>query len=204
VSGSLICVRAAGLYGKLPSRGDFLRIGLPRSFTDPWDAWLQAAITASRVVIGEDWLGAYMEAAIWSFALGPGICGPDAVIGLWLPSVDRVGRHFPLTLAATASPEMAADLTRCGGGFLVAAEAAGLAALESDLAPEAVAARLRAAADAPPTDPDADAVQFDGTGALFWTRGGVRIPSAVLATDGLPPPAAYAAMLDARYRIDAS
>ncbi|MGH7155184.1 MAG: type VI secretion system-associated protein TagF, partial [Acetobacteraceae bacterium] len=37
-----------GLFGKLPARGDFIRIGLPRDFTDPWDEWLRLVLSASR------------------------------------------------------------------------------------------------------------------------------------------------------------
>ena len=34
------------------------------------------------------------------FWLAPGVLTPDAWSGLLMPSVDRVGRHFPFTLAA--------------------------------------------------------------------------------------------------------
>ena len=34
----------AGLFGKLPARGDFVRENLPRDFTDSWDAWWQRGL----------------------------------------------------------------------------------------------------------------------------------------------------------------
>ena len=43
----------AGFYGKLPARGDFVRAGLPRDFTDPWDDWLQSVIAGSRALVGD-------------------------------------------------------------------------------------------------------------------------------------------------------
>ena len=103
-----------GLFGKLPARGDFVRLGLPREFTGAWDEWFSDALAGSRAAMGEAWLGAWMEAPVWRFALPSLMCGPLAVLGLWLPSVDRAGRYFPLTLAscwAAAAPE---SLARAG------------------------------------------------------------------------------------------
>ncbi len=105
---------AIGFYGKLPARGDFVQAGLPRSFTDPWDRWLQRVLAASQAMLGDRWLPAWLEAPVWRFALMPGVCGPDPALGLWLPSVDRVGRHFPLTLAAVM-PEGRSAPADCRG-----------------------------------------------------------------------------------------
>ncbi len=91
---------AVGFYGKLPARGDFVRAGLPRDFTDRWDDWLQSVIAGSRALMGEAWLPAFLEAPVWRFALPPGMCGERAALGLMLPSVDKAGRYFPLTFAA--------------------------------------------------------------------------------------------------------
>jgi type VI secretion system protein ImpM len=135
---------AIGFHGKIPARGDFVQVGLPRAFTDPWDGWMQRMVAASRAVLGEAWLPAWLEVAVWRFALSPDVCGPGAVIGLWMPSVDRVGRYFPLTLAAVAGDADPCGLLREGGGFLAAAEHAGRAALENDLPPDALAARAAA------------------------------------------------------------
>ena len=90
----------AGFFGKLPKHGDFLSRRLPRAFTDPWDRWLQNAIADSREQMAEDWLNIYLTSPIWRFALSPGLCGDNAWAGVLMPSVDRVGRYFPLTLAA--------------------------------------------------------------------------------------------------------
>jgi type VI secretion system protein ImpM len=91
---------AAGFYGKLPSHGDFLSRRLPRQFIEPWDHWLQRSLAASREQLGRDWLETYLISPIWQFALAPGACGNDAWAGVMMPSVDRVGRYFPLTVAA--------------------------------------------------------------------------------------------------------
>ncbi|MEM6973787.1 MAG: type VI secretion system-associated protein TagF [Pseudomonadota bacterium] len=90
---------AFGYYGKIPSTGDFIRRGLQPSFTEPWDAWLQGLIIDGRGMLGQDWQEAYFTAPIWRFTLPAGVAGPDAVLGTLMPSVDRVGRQFPFTLA---------------------------------------------------------------------------------------------------------
>lgn len=89
-----------GFYGKLPSHGDFVSRRLPRQFIEPWDNWLQAGIAASREQLGKSWLDTFLISPIWQFGLTPGLCGDEAWAGVMMPSVDRVGRYFPLTLAA--------------------------------------------------------------------------------------------------------
>ena len=46
---------AAGFFGKLPARGDFVRAGLPRDFIDSWDGWWQRMLPGSRDRLGEAW-----------------------------------------------------------------------------------------------------------------------------------------------------
>ena len=87
-----------GFYGKLPSHGDFLRRRIADESVGPWDAWLQTAIAASRRILGERWLDIYLTSPAWRFACEAGACGPAPLAGVMVPSVDRVGRYFPLTL----------------------------------------------------------------------------------------------------------
>jgi type VI secretion system protein ImpM len=89
-----------GLYGKLPSHGDFLRRRTSDAFVSVWDAWLQDCMAASRSALGDRWLDVYLTSPAWRFTGEAGICGPSPVLGLMVPSVDRVGRYFPLTIVA--------------------------------------------------------------------------------------------------------
>lgn len=89
-----------GFYGKLPTHGDFLSRNIPRTFIDPWDNWLQSAIAASQEQLGDKWLDYFLVAPVWKFILSDGNCGEHAWVGLIIPSVDRVGRYFPLTIAS--------------------------------------------------------------------------------------------------------
>src|SRR5882724_4478562 len=96
---------AAGFYGKLPCKGDFLQRRVTQEFVDTWDAWLQQCLLTSRQSLQERWLDAYLTSPVWRFALAEGVCGSGAYVGVMVPSVDRVGRYFPLTLVAQLNTE---------------------------------------------------------------------------------------------------
>jgi type VI secretion system protein ImpM len=87
----------AGLYGKLPAKRDFVAANTPRRFLEVFEPWLQGGVAASRQILGEAWRDAYLSAPIWRFWLGANICG-EAVLGAFMPSIDGVGRYFPLTI----------------------------------------------------------------------------------------------------------
>jgi type VI secretion system protein ImpM len=94
----------AGWFGKIPALGDFASRRLPQEFIAVWDFWLQHGMAASRASLGDRWLEYYLTSPIWYFDLFPGIIGSQAWTGLLMPSVDKVGRHFPLTIAAPLDP----------------------------------------------------------------------------------------------------
>lgn len=94
----------AGWFGKIPSRGDFISRRLPGSFIELWDTWLQRAMIVSRIHLGERWLDLYLSSPIWRFILMPGICGDNLWTGVFMPSIDKVGRYFPLTIAIQIKP----------------------------------------------------------------------------------------------------
>jgi type VI secretion system ImpM family protein len=102
-----------GFFGKLPSHGDFVSRRLSRDFLDVWDGWLQHCMAESKATLGENWLNVFLTSPIWRFAMTPGACGDEAYIGVLTPSVDRVGRYFPLSIVASA-PESAPPLPAGG------------------------------------------------------------------------------------------
>jgi type VI secretion system protein ImpM len=95
-------VAPPGWHGKLPSLGDFASRRLDASFIEPWDGWLAAGLLALREAKPDTWLDAYLGSPSWRFLLMPGVlpgaAGTQAWCGVLMPSVDRVGRYFPLTL----------------------------------------------------------------------------------------------------------
>lgn len=205
---------ASGLHGKLPARGDFVTRNLPRTFVEPWDEWLQAGMAASREQLGDGWLAIYLQSPIWSFALAPGLCGPDTWMGVVLPSVDKVGRYFPLTIAAAlgtaARPLLAAA---CASEWFGAAQDLALRALDDDrLDLEAFVNDLGALPGIPAVIDDGTAasrcVALDASGSLagavatlldrvlrerdapyslWWTDGGAEIAPHCCLVESLPP-----------------
>lgn len=93
-----------GAYGKAPALGDFFGFGLPEPFVAAWDDWLQHGLLAAQAALGPRWRSRYMTAPIWRFTLAGGLAGQAAMIGVLTPSIDRVARAFPLTLAAALPP----------------------------------------------------------------------------------------------------
>lgn len=99
---SAIYDNAPGFYGKVTTHGDFVTRRLPRTFIDAWDEWLQRGMHYSKQRLGNTWLNTYLTAPLWRFAIDSGILDRTAWSGVVMPSVDRVGRHFPLTIAGPA------------------------------------------------------------------------------------------------------
>lgn len=93
-------------YGKLPTKGDFLSRNLPREFIDTWDDWLQGGMNASRQALGESWLETYLTSPLWRFVLPAGICGASAWCGVLMPSMDKVGRYFPMAVIKMLPPAL--------------------------------------------------------------------------------------------------
>ena len=88
---------------------------MPPEFRSPWDEWLQGGLAASRAALADQWTNTYLTSPLWRFALSASACGRAPVAGLMAPSVDRVGRFFPLTLMwrlpASLPPIVYASLT---------------------------------------------------------------------------------------------
>jgi type VI secretion system protein ImpM len=87
-----------GWFGKLPGTGDFAQRRLSPCFVQVWDAWLQHNLFELRN-LHEDWSENYLQAPVWHFRLGADLINANEWIGILMPSVDSVGRYFPLTLA---------------------------------------------------------------------------------------------------------
>jgi type VI secretion system protein ImpM len=89
------------LFGKLISKRDFIAINMPRDLLLAWEAWLQASLSSSKNELKGDWLKAYLQAPLWRFWLGAEVCSVP-VKGVFMSSMDGIGRHFPLTVFSFA------------------------------------------------------------------------------------------------------
>jgi type VI secretion system protein ImpM len=126
--------RAPGFYGKVPILGDFVTRRLPVDFVRPWDAWLQGAMSASQGELGTTWLDVYLTCPVWRFAVSSGVCGMAAWTGVLMPSVDRVGRYFPFTLATELpAPLPLPDLLVRAADWFKQMEQLALSVLDHDL-----------------------------------------------------------------------
>jgi type VI secretion system protein ImpM len=94
-----------GYFGKLPTLGDFVHQVLPQDFANGWHEWLQQCMAQAREALADDFLTYYLNCPVWKFLMAPGVCGAQAVVGLTIPSVDKVGRYFNFTLATVLPPE---------------------------------------------------------------------------------------------------
>jgi type VI secretion system protein ImpM len=125
---------AVGFYGKLPSHGDFVSRSVNDVFVDRWDNWLQLSVARSRNDLGDAWLDLFLTSPVWRFALQGGFIGGAAWAGLLMPSVDRVGRYFPLTVVAELSPAIDPLLVSvAAAGWFDWVEAVARRALQQDI-----------------------------------------------------------------------
>lgn len=134
-----------GWYGKIPSLGDFISRRLPSNFIDNWDNWLQKAIAMSREQLGEQWLDIYLTSPIWRFILMPDTCNNKKIwTGILMPSIDKVGRHFPLTFATEIEPYPNAFLSLLSiQNWYTALEQVALASLDLNISPDELDNRLK-------------------------------------------------------------
>lgn len=101
---------AAGLFGKLPARGDFISRAIAQDLLRPFEDWLLPLVQNARALLGDDWTRAWRQAPPWRFWIGPDILRGEwtrnlraheqagTVTGVMLPSADRQGRLFPLVV----------------------------------------------------------------------------------------------------------
>lgn len=148
---------AAGIFGKLPARGDFISRAITQDLLRPFEDWLLPLVQNTRALLGEDWSRAWRQAPPWRFWIGPDILRGEwtrnlraheragTVTGVLLPSTDRQGRLFPLVLvladdhARLMPPPVLEPPDRrwfaaCDRLLLSARDGAALEAVEADLA----------------------------------------------------------------------
>lgn len=148
-----------GWYGKLPGLGDFASRRLPEGFIRRWDAWLQQSLAATRAQLGTSWADAYLTMPIWRFVLAPGLVDPQGWAGVLMPSVDRVGRQFPLTLAmALSSDAAAAHVVFEAEDWFGDLEDAALGVLDPTRGPDELDRALSNCGIEPPEAPSVDGV----------------------------------------------
>jgi type VI secretion system protein ImpM len=132
--------QTAGWFGKIPALGDFATRRLPASFVAPWDEWLSMQLSAAQLKLAETWEERYDRAPVMCFSLAEQTVDAQRWHGILVPSADRVGRRFPLTLAHAATGAMR---SRPGEPWWSAVVAVGLLAVKSGCGVDELDERLR-------------------------------------------------------------
>lgn len=198
-----------GIYGKLPSHGDFVRHNLDDAFVDPWDEWLRRGLFESRRTLGDQWLGLYLESPVWRFAIDAEIAGPHAMAGVMLPSVDAVGRYFPFTLAARTGETGRAAHWRTSESWYDRAATKALTVLDEEFDLSTfltdIAALPAIAADWAEIRDDVWIEAEDAPGwdllelvrpcSLFWSDGSPQVKAGLVVGATLPSPQRFTLML---------
>ncbi|PIE43013.1 MAG: type VI secretion system-associated protein TagF [Gammaproteobacteria bacterium] len=223
-----------GLYGKLPAHGDFVQHNLDPTFVSVWDNWLQKSLLASQQDLQESWLDLYLVGPIWRFTLSRGVIDENACwTGIMVPSVDKVYRYYPLTVATPLPYDTAVSvfMNRAGAWF-TEMENIIIEAMEMGWTLEHIAYKL--------SDPGLGTEQFRTTEdvasekdfqtvihidnpedrllhttpafsdfllarlnqpvCLWWSTGSQQVPPVMLASNKLPRPASYSAMLTGQWQ----
>ena len=210
-----------GVFGKLPARRDYVQYRVEPALMALFDPWLQGAVTESRAELGDTWLDMYLTAPIWRFWLGPKLAGKTAT-GALMPSVDGVGRYFPLCLIATSDGPLPPPEIEEQAAWFSAVDELLLGALADDGSYEGLLAGLDTLPLPVMAPPPADgahsvaeacaalriarAADVYGHLSFWWVTGAAERgqPPRVLMRNGLPSPAEYAMMMTTDFREDVS
>lgn len=90
---TLTLLEYPALFGKLPAHGDFISRGLSGSVRAAIDQWLSDWLDACRAATGAAFAQTYEAAAPW-------LLESPRCTAVLLPSMDAVGRRFPLLVAS--------------------------------------------------------------------------------------------------------
>lgn len=206
---------APGFYGKMPCLGDFVSRRAPRAVVEPFNEWLEAGMLASQRVLGPRWLDLFLVSPAWHFALEAGVSSGIGICGVMIPSVDKVGRYFPLTVLCPM-PGEASPLTAWAGAninWFSNVEKLLLSTLEEDIDVESFDRRL-VALGCPSSDGVSNLSPPLRAGTviaerylrrnrdrlgLAWTMGTTDAPAAVIAFADLPADENFTSFLDGRW-----
>jgi type VI secretion system protein ImpM len=193
-----------GWFGKMPNLGDFVSRRLPHEFIRGWDDWLQSGMAKARTEFGAEWPARYLVAPVRRFWLAPGLLGDTGWAGVLMPSVDGVGRYFPLTIAADVGGHDLAAVLAAGTWFR-AIDAAGRKVLDVNFSADDLENELAQVAPLPVDAPgdDAEARRLAETWLApdrareisLWWCGDATQAAQFECFASLPPPAAFGSLL---------
>jgi type VI secretion system protein ImpM len=211
-----------GLFGKLPAKGDFLTRNVPPEVLQFWEAWLEKVVGGAKHHLGGNWHNTYMAAPVWRFWIGDTVFG-HPIAGVLSPAVDRVGRQFPLTLILSGGGAQHPASPLAGDGneqWYATLDQACLAALTDGFNGDVDSLLKQIPFPNGPVQAQAEdrrqaffAYGESGLGPMlqdvrdhdhqlstqgrsyWWTAGNAYVGPAIIALNGMPDAAGFAAML---------
>lgn len=179
-------------YGKLPSLGDFASRRLPPEQLEALDDWLAEGLAAWREREPETWLQQFLAGPSWRFVWPAGLLpGAGPLVGVLMPSVDRVGRYFPFVLLRP----LALPLDGAGLAWLHRLDDLALDAMQEDWPLEQLEAELAKLDAEPPAAGAQSALPEAAAAQACWWREDHEGRPLWHCTPGLPRGAAFAALL---------
>ncbi len=95
---------APAWFGKLPTYGDFIGRHMAQAFQGEWDYWVRSGLDQLRSEEPSLWVERYTHSPLWNFICSSSFSG-QPMCGVVAPSMDRVGRYFPIAVLAIAEGE---------------------------------------------------------------------------------------------------
>ncbi len=89
-------IQPPAIIGKLPGHGDFLARGVDYGLRESLDMWMSEWIELARKDLADRFEAAYESAAPWLFE-------GSSSNAVFMPSVDAVGRWFPILAVCSAN-----------------------------------------------------------------------------------------------------
>ncbi len=90
-------VGEVGCFGKLPISPEFIRVQAKGGTLEAFDEWIQEGLLSCRVTLGPTWKDLFLESNTWNFLFHVPQ-QKEWLIGVMVPSQDKAGRMFPMTL----------------------------------------------------------------------------------------------------------
>ncbi|MEO7034524.1 MAG: type VI secretion system-associated protein TagF [Polyangiaceae bacterium] len=106
MTGAFRAVGAFRAFGKLPSHGDFVRVGPGSALSARFEDWLTDGVEWAHARNGANWAEAFRAGTMRAFIYRGDVPGLEQalLVGTLAPSRDEAGRLFPLCVAASVIP----------------------------------------------------------------------------------------------------
>lgn len=93
-----------GCFGKIRNCGDFISRHVPHAIEQSFTQWLEAGLAETKERFQQQWLDYFLTSPVWNFAID-GSDSEQMIVGTMMPSMDKVGRYYPLIVLQTINQD---------------------------------------------------------------------------------------------------